>query len=601
VVAAALALPLFYVPGADSPFADPKLAILLVAGGLGLAGALLAWARGDGGVGGGRALRGAVLAMVITTLLAAVVAARRAPGAPHALGEIVRLAATVGIGAAAAQAARDALWRQRLFEAIHVSVGIVAVIGILQHISLSSLSLPVISVPGSTFGNRNMAGEAVALALPFGCAVVAQPRRSRVRAGVAVGLLVAQLAYLAVTRARGAWIGGAMGIAVFLLVRRPALTRPTRLLVFPIAAVVLAAALLPGRWRPRDANDTKRYEAGSRVVLDALDPASPVARTRLGLWRRTFAMYQAHPLSGVGPGNFGVLFPLYAEPDAAADGVMSERAIPRRPHNELLERLAETGPLGLAALTALFVTAFVAAASSARVARPRGSAGDGVTDLDAVAAGAGGAAACLGCGLTAFPLVMPATAALFGISLGVLDALAPADAPAAAPRAPSRAAIVPAAALAVLVVAGALWSSYGVMASAWWRGRAKAAMAPSGGRPPNPVAALAALDRAARAPRLDAVRFDIALRSAQVALRIDGGLAALAAADRALALEPYAPHALAARAAARLVLREDAQAADDARRALALLHDLPSAQATLDTVQKLEAIRRDNDLRMSEH
>ena len=85
------------------------------------------------------------------------------------------------------------------------------------------------------------------------------------------------------------------------------------------------------------------------MVLDALDPASSVARTRLGLWRRTLAVYREHPLSGVGPGNFAVLFPLHAEPGAAADGVMSATMVPRRPHNELLERLAETGPLGLAA------------------------------------------------------------------------------------------------------------------------------------------------------------------------------------------------------------------------------------------------------------
>ena len=35
--------------------------------------------------------------------------------------------------------------------------------------------------------------------------------------------------------------------------------------------------------------------------------------------------------------------------------------IPRRPHNELLERLAETGPLGLAAFAAVFVTAIATA------------------------------------------------------------------------------------------------------------------------------------------------------------------------------------------------------------------------------------------------
>ncbi len=48
VVVGALAVPLFYIPGFESPFADPKLGLLLVAGGVGLAAWLLA-REGSGG------------------------------------------------------------------------------------------------------------------------------------------------------------------------------------------------------------------------------------------------------------------------------------------------------------------------------------------------------------------------------------------------------------------------------------------------------------------------------------------------------------------------------------------------------------------------
>jgi O-antigen ligase len=592
VVAAALLVPLFYVPGADSPFADPKLALLLVAGGIGLAAALLARARGEKPA-GSAAVRAALAAVVATTLLAAIIAAlRRPPGAPYAVAEIVRMLAMIGVAAAAADAVRDAIWRRRLFEAIHVSAGVVSLIGLLQHIELQPLSLPVISVPGSTFGNRNMGGEAVAMALPFVFAAIGQARRGRLRAGVAIGLLLAELAYVAVTRARGAWVGGALGIAVFLLIRRPVITRRAWLLL-PACAVILAAAVLPGRWRPRDANDTKRYEAGSRVVLDALDPASPVARTRLGLWRRTLALYRDHPMAGVGPGNFGVLFPLHAEPSAAADGVMSATMVPRRPHNEILERLAETGPMGLVAFAALFGAGLWAAIAAARAARGKRAPDDSVADVDVAAAGAGGIAACLGCGLTAFPLAMPGTALLFGVSLGVLDAVAPAAA--ATSTEPTRPwARVVAAPLAALLVLGSGWLAGGVLASAWWRGRARAALAKHDGDDrANAATALVALGKAARAPRLDQVRFDIALRTAQVAVRLGRGEPALHAADRALAIEPYSPHAWAARAAAHLALRDEAQAARDATQAMTLFLDLPSARTTLETVRKLEALRSD--------
>jgi O-antigen ligase len=599
IVAAAVAVPLLYVPGAESPFADPKLALLLIAGGVGLAAALLAWARGEPPR-GRASLRVAGAAVLLTTALAAAIAAARQPfGAPYAAGEIVRLLAIAGIAAAAAQAVRDARWRRRLFDGVHVAAGVVSLIGLLQHLELLPFTMPIISVPGSTFGNRNMAAEAVALSLPFSLAVLASRRwpwrRAPDGAGgeargmwtwLAAGLLLAELLYLAATRARGAWIGGALGIAAFLAIRRPALPRAARLLLIPLAGAVAVAALLPGAWRSRDANDTKRFEVGTRVVLDAIDPASPVARTRLGLWRRTLAIYRDHPLAGGGPGNFSALFPLHAEPGAAADGVMSATMIPRRPHNELLERLAETGPLGAAALVGLFVAAFAAARAAGRASRGAGgAAGDIVADVDAASAGAGGVAACLGCGLTAFPLAMPATALLFGVSLGAIDALAPAAAGAAdgAGERPARrrgAAFV-AAALAAILVAGAGWLSFGVFASAHWRGRAKAALAGGAARKPDTAAALAALERAAAATRLDGVRFDIALRTAQVAVDAGKGWAAYQAATRALALEPYSPHALGTRAAAQLGggLLDLRGATADAEQALRRFPELPVARA----------------------
>ena len=276
---------------------------MLLAGGLGLAGWLLAWARGEGQP-GSPSVRAALAAVVLTSALAAVIAAaRRPPGAPYALAEIVRLLAMIGMAAAAAQAVRDPQWRRRLFDGVHVGAGIVSLLGLLQHVELLPFALPVISVPGSTFGNRNMAAEAVAMAMPFGCAVLASQglpwRRvsdgargagaGTLRPWLMVGLLLAQLLYLAATRARGAWIGGALGIVAFVVVRRPALPRATGLLLIPIVAAVLAAALLPGRWRAarrvrhetlRDRLARRARRVRSRVVGGAHPPRALAADAR---------------------------------------------------------------------------------------------------------------------------------------------------------------------------------------------------------------------------------------------------------------------------------------------------------------------------------
>jgi hypothetical protein len=116
-------------------------------------------------------------------------------------------------------------------------------IGLLQHVQLLPFAMPFISIPGSTLGNRNMAGEAVAMAIPFGVAVIATPRRGRARLAAGIALLLAELMFLAVTRARGAWIGGALGVVMFFVVRRPALPRKALLLSIPVVAVGAAGAV----------------------------------------------------------------------------------------------------------------------------------------------------------------------------------------------------------------------------------------------------------------------------------------------------------------------------------------------------------------------
>jgi tetratricopeptide (TPR) repeat protein len=200
---------------------------------------------------------------------------------------------------------------------------------------------------------------------------------------------------------------------------------------------------------------------------------------------------------------------------------------------------------------------------------------------------------------------MPATVLLFGIALGLLDALSrqipETQPPRAAPPIRRRPAAQAAALVAAfVVVGGACWLSYGVLASSYWRGRAKAAMAPGGDRPSDPAAALAFLDRAAAAPRIDGVRFDIALRAAQLGVTAGRDREAYEAANRALALEPDSPHALAARAAASLALGDQAHGAEDARRALRLFLDLPSARVTLDKILAIQALQREVDRRMRE-
>jgi O-antigen ligase len=590
VCAAAVAIALGYVPALDAPFVEPKLAVLLMAGALGLSGHLLAARAERPRRHRGRWLASAAGLLLLTTALAALAAWRRGPpGAPYAADEIIRWLAVLGVALGAAQAAAAeprAGWRRRLCEAIHAGAALVSLLGLLQHFRALPFHIPTISVPGSTFGNRNLGAEAVAAAFPFGLGLIpfelipfgAQPSRRTEAAFDAPRLaalaltLAIELGYLAVARARGAWLGGALGIAVFFALRRPVLPRAAFAAAIGMALVAALAAIVPGRWTAHDSQDAKRFAPGARVVREALDPSSPVVRTRLGLWRRTLALYREHPLLGVGPGNFAVVFPRFAEPGATADGVLSPTAVPRRAHDDLLERLAETGPLGLGALLALYAVAGSLAVTGARRARRDGR----PADAGAMAASAGSLAAIAGSGITGFPLAMPATTFVFGVALGLLaagDAPDPGAPPPVRVRGPRLAGAL---IVGLLAVAGAAWWSARRICASYFLARAEASRRP-GDSPDDAARALPSLARAARAEPGD---FKVALLTASASLRAGRAPESVTAAARALAIEPDSANAWEALARARLETG-DANAADAAAtRALAILHDYPGALYT---------------------
>jgi len=551
---AAVLVPLAYFPGLDAPFLAPKLSALELLAALGA----LAWAWASG-----RAARwsppvalGAALVLA-TTLLAWALAARG--GAPYATAALARWAALFGIAAAVGLRADDPPARQSLLEAVTAAAGVVSAVGLWQHLELPGIAIPVISAPGSTFGNRNLAAEAVALALPLGVAAVLGARSSRGTRLAVVAALALELVYLAATRARGAWLGAAAGLVTVLLLARPRLSRAALAGAVAAAAVAALAVLLPPPHNQRYGSDPKRFGSAAAVVESSVDPTSVALRTRLGLWRRTVALVREHPLFGVGPGNWPVHFPRLAEPGATRDGVLTATLAPRQAHDDLLERAAETGLVGVAALVLLGAGVVIAARRRLASAETR---------LPAAAA-AGSLVALLAAGLTGFPLEMPGTLALAGLALGLL---APARSAPVAPRAGRLPLVVLAAALVVLASARA-----GARLRASHRlGQAERALRLD----PGPAGAerarglLAGLGTFAR----DDVRAELV--AARAALRLGRGPEAARAAEQAIAREPFSPNGWGLLAAARLAAGDAAGARAAAGRTLALLADHPLALAT---------------------
>jgi O-antigen ligase len=554
---------LLYVPALQAPFLAPKFSALEIAAAVGFVAFALQGATRRG-VRWSRGMAASAWLVLATTAVSWVAAARGPLGAPYSADAMARWASLLGM-ACGASVVETAGFRFRVFEAVSIAGGAVAAIGLLQHMGALPLSIPVISMPGSTFGNRNPAAEAMAMALPFGVGAIAQAANRESRAVMTLAVVL-ELLFLGATRARGAWIGAVCGLATLAWLSRARVSRAGVAAAMVAIVATGVAASVPARFNARDVGDAKRYAGVVDVLEESLDTHSTALRTRLGLWRRTVTMILEHPLLGVGPGNWPVAFPQYAEPDALRDGVLTATLAPRQAHDDPLERLAETGLPGLLALGLL-------GASTVAAARRRLAAGDDARS--GAASAAGSLAALVAIAVASFPLEMPATIALAGIALGFLASEGPPAARRSSRDPGGGAVFLPYASVAaalLLVVCAGVRAEHRIRGSRWL-GVAERALHADRGRT-GASQALAALRLAVKATP---VNFRANLRASQMLLRVQDPRGAAVAARDALAIEPRAPNAWAALAAADLQAGDPASARRDADEALRFLHDDPFA------------------------
>ena len=174
---AAIVVPLLYVPSLALPFTLPKEIAFEIAGVLGyaafgfrIAGRVPTQTRvaSVGVVPPRPVILGAGILVLLSVLASGIVASHTAPGAPYGFAVLCRWAALFGLVCGVAATGGTVASRVGILQAATASAAVVSAIGLLQHVELLSLRIPVISAPGSTFGNRNLGAEAVALSIPLG-------------------------------------------------------------------------------------------------------------------------------------------------------------------------------------------------------------------------------------------------------------------------------------------------------------------------------------------------------------------------------------------------------------------------------------------------
>ncbi|MDQ4098141.1 MAG: O-antigen ligase family protein [Actinomycetota bacterium] len=201
---------------------------------------------------------------------------------------------------------------------------------------------------GSTLGNPNHLASFVAILLPLGTVLaVLGGGRARVAIGAIGAVAVTELV---ITASRGGWLAAVVGMAVLgVLFRRELGRHRTAVLRVAAAAAALAVVVTvllgPLGVIKRDVRSVLRAGPGTTVDL------------RLEVWASAWRVASDHPLLGVGPDVFPVVFPAYASDRFL--WLFGAFTVANGAHNLFLNTLANQGVAGLLALLAVLATAAI--------------------------------------------------------------------------------------------------------------------------------------------------------------------------------------------------------------------------------------------------
>ena len=213
--------------------------------------------------------------------------------------------------------------------------------------------------PGGTFGNRNFMAHLCVIVFP---ALLLSTLRAESRRafGWWSAALAAVAAALVLSRSRGAWLALIACVVVMLAFAYLAVRRARGAIRWrrvPLLLVLAGAGgglalVVPNtlNWR----SDSPYLETARSVV----NYREGSGRGRLVQYKNSARMSLYHPVFGVGPGNWGVVYPRYAsrgDPSLASDGMTANPW----PSSDWITFLSERGPVAFALLVLAMVALLV--------------------------------------------------------------------------------------------------------------------------------------------------------------------------------------------------------------------------------------------------
>jgi O-antigen ligase len=188
-----------------------------------------------------------------------------------------------------------------------------------------------------TFGQPNPYSGYLNFSLPLALVLIFLSKDVRERwLAAASAILIAGAEVLADSRGGDLGLAAAAIVLIVVGLRRERLVGLALLILIPLGAIAWFAHLIPAHIR---------NSLIAQVSIGPVTNANFSVQERLAHWVAGLRMFRAHPLLGVGAGNYGAAYPQYQLPDwMEALG---------QAHNYYINAAAETGILGLLAILAL--------------------------------------------------------------------------------------------------------------------------------------------------------------------------------------------------------------------------------------------------------
>jgi O-antigen ligase len=289
----------------------------------------------------------------------------------------------------AARNAADAGARRTIVAAVAAAAVVGAAASLAQAYGFTSELFSLNRVPGGTLGNRNFMAHLAAICAPALVLAAVRARRTWTAAAGFAGLAILADA-LVLSRSRAAYLGLAAGagLLAFGFWRAHGRWNDQKLafrmktVALAAALVILAAVTLPNtlEWK----SDSPYLDTVTGVV----NYQKGSGHGRLVQYSRTLRIAAAHPLLGVGPGNWPLAYPKFVEDFDRSIDYNRGRTTNPWPSSDWAAIVSERGLAALAAILLFFLGLLIGAWRRAEQAAEIDDYLEGLTLAAALAAAA---------------------------------------------------------------------------------------------------------------------------------------------------------------------------------------------------------------------